>query len=80
MVMVHLCRDAAFSVRLSHDAFFYGVGLAVIPCRSRWTFCKADVREARECQIDIETNKLAGARFSFPEVINLLDNVGIKIE
>ena len=30
MVMVHLCRDAAFSGRLSHDTFFYGVGLAVL--------------------------------------------------
>lgn len=34
---VHLCRDAAFSGRLSHDTFFYSVGLAVISWRSRWT-------------------------------------------
>lgn len=27
---VHLCRDAAFSGRLSHDTFFYSVGLAVL--------------------------------------------------
>lgn len=41
---------------------------------------KADYREAREYQIGIETNKLAGAGFSFPEVINLSDSVSIKIE
>lgn len=40
MVMVHLCRDAAFLGRLSHDTFFYGVGLAVLSCRSRWIFLK----------------------------------------
>lgn len=28
--LVHLCRDAAFFGRLSHDTFFYSVGLAVL--------------------------------------------------
>ena len=35
MVMVHLCRNAAFPGRLSHDTFFDSVGLAVLSCRSR---------------------------------------------
>lgn len=41
---------------------------------------KADFREAREYQIDIKTNKLSGARFSFPEVISLLNGIGIIID
>lgn len=41
---------------------------------------KADFREARENQIDIETNKLSSARFSFPEVISLLKSIGIRID
>lgn len=41
---------------------------------------KADFREAREYQIDIETNKLSSARFSFPEVISLLKSIGIRID
>lgn len=41
---------------------------------------KADLREATEYQIDIQTNKLKGARFSFPEVIALLKVLEIKIE
>ena len=51
MVMVHLCRDAAFSGRLSHDTFFYGVGLEVLSCRSRWTFCKMEWQDGNRIKV-----------------------------
>ena len=41
---------------------------------------KADFRETNGYQIDIKTNKLENARFSFPEAINLLNCLGIKID
>jgi uncharacterized protein YjbI with pentapeptide repeats len=41
---------------------------------------KADFREASGYQIDIIDNKMKGARFSFPEVVSLLDGLGIKID
>ncbi len=41
---------------------------------------KADFREASGYQIDIMSNKLKGARFSFPEVVNLLNSLSIKID
>lgn len=41
---------------------------------------KADFRESNGYQIDIAANKLADAKFSFPEVINLLSGLGIKID
>ena len=40
----------------------------------------ADFRGAVGYQIDIVTNRLKGARFSFPEVVSLLNGLGIKIE
>ncbi len=40
---------------------------------------KADFREAVGYQISISTNKMKDARFSFPEVINLLSELGIKV-
>ena len=53
-------------------ASFYGVRLG----RTRFTRCdlqKADLRTAEEYAIDLETNKLKGARFSFPDVVRLLE-------
>lgn len=41
---------------------------------------KSDFREASGYQIDVMTNKLKGARFSFPEVVNLLNSLEIKID
>lgn len=41
---------------------------------------KADFRDASGYQIDVMTNKLKGARFSFPEVINLLGGLGIRVD
>lgn len=40
---------------------------------------KADFREATGYQISITTNKMKDARFSYPEVVNLLGELGIKI-
>lgn len=41
---------------------------------------KTDFRDAAGYQIDVMTNKLKGARFSFPEVINLLGGLGIRVD
>lgn len=46
---------------------------------SRCDMRKADFREATGYQISITTNKLKEARFSFPEVINLLSELAIKV-
>lgn len=48
----------------------------IIKCDIR----NADFRGAMGYQIDIANNRLKGARFSFPEVVNLLDGLGIKID
>ena len=41
---------------------------------------KADFREATGYIIDIKTNKFKGAKFSFPEVVNLLNGLEIIID
>jgi fluoroquinolone resistance protein len=41
---------------------------------------KADFRDATGYQIDITTSKIKGAQFSYPEAINLLNCLDIKIE
>ncbi len=41
---------------------------------------KSDFREANGYQIDIMTCRMANAVFSFPEVINLLNGLGIQID
>ncbi|MCM1364483.1 MAG: pentapeptide repeat-containing protein [Faecalibacterium sp.] len=46
----------------------------------RCDLTKSDFRDALGYQISLETNKLKDARFSFPEVINLLNGLGIKID
>lgn len=51
--------------------------------RTQYTKCdmrKSDFRETSGYQIDIKSNKLENAKFSFPEVINLLNCLGIKID
>jgi len=40
----------------------------------------ADFRDASGYRIDIMSNKLKNARFSFPEAMNLLGGLGIRIE
>ena len=41
---------------------------------------KADFRGAAGYSIDLATNRLKAARFSFPEVVRLLDGLGIQID
>ena len=41
---------------------------------------KADLRHAGGFIIDVNNNQLRGARFTYPEVLDLLDGLGIKIE
>ncbi|MDD4850132.1 MAG: pentapeptide repeat-containing protein [Gemmiger sp.] len=60
-------------------ANFRGVPLG----RSQFAGCdltKADFRDAESYAIDPTANTLKGARFSFPEVVTLLDGTGIQIE
>lgn len=61
------------------NASFHGTPLA----QSRFTRCDltgADFRGAAGYSIDPAENKLKGARFSFPDVVTLLDSTGIQIE
>lgn len=41
---------------------------------------KADFREAIGYQVDIMTCKMKNAKFSFPEAVNLLNALGVKID
>lgn len=41
---------------------------------------KSDFRDAKGYEIDVTSCKVQGARFSFPEAINLLNSLGIKID
>lgn len=41
---------------------------------------KADFRDADGYAVDLATNQLQEARFSFPDVVRLLDGTGIRIE
>ena len=50
---------------------------------SEISFCnltKADFRNARGYYVNMKACKVAGAQFSFPEAIHLLDGFGIRIE
>lgn len=46
----------------------------------RCDLSKADFRHATGYVMEIGSNKLKGAKFSFPEVVNLLNGLGIVIE
>lgn len=46
----------------------------------RCDLTKADMRDAKGYRIDILTSRLKNARFSYPDVMALLDGIGIKIE
>ena len=66
------------SCRLT-GADFHGVRLG----ESQFTRCaldKADFRDAQGYCIDPANNTLRKARFSFPDVVRLLDFTGIQIE
>lgn len=46
----------------------------------RCDLSKSNFKGALGYLIDISTNKLKGAKFSFPEVVNLLNGIGIVID
>ena len=51
--------------------------------RTQYTNCdmrKADFRDTSGYQIDLLSNQLEGARFSFPDVVNLLNSIGVRVE
>ena len=72
-------RECVFDGCALAGADFSGAPLG----RTAFTRCdlqKADFRRAEAYAIDPAANKLKGARFSFPEVVALLDSTGIQIE
>lgn len=46
----------------------------------RCNLAKADFRHATGYAVDLSSNQLEGAKFSFPEVVNLLNSLNIVIE
>ncbi len=46
----------------------------------RCNLSRADFRKSGGYAVDLSTNQLKGARFSFPEVVNLLNGTGIIID
>ena len=72
-------RECVFDQCKLGGASFRGVSLG----RSGFTRCdlrKADFRGAEGYAITLADNQLKDARFSFPEVVNLLEGTGIRIE
>lgn len=58
---------------------FHGLNL----CNTKFTRCdlsKSDFREATEYNIDVKDNIVRKAKFSFPEVVNLLNSFDIIID
>lgn len=75
----NIIQDSTFEECDLRECSFKGDRLE----RTHFSNCdlrKSDFREASEYQIDITSNKLKGAYFSFPEVINLLSVLEIKID
>ena len=76
--------DAAFTECIFDDCRLAGANFRAVPLRrtsfSRCDLQKADFREADAYAIDLCSNKLKGARFSFPDVVALLGGTGIIIE
>lgn len=75
------CRfgDCTFDDCKLTGADFRGVPLG----RTQFSRCdlrKADFRQAEEYGIDPANNQMQGARFSFPDVVALLNGFGIQIE
>lgn len=71
--------DSAFEDCVLRESSFHGSSLE----RTQFSHCdltKADFREAGGYLIDLSSNRLRGAKFSFPEVLRLLDGTGVVIE
>lgn len=75
------CRfgDCIFDECRLAGADFRGVPLGHTQF-SRCDLQKADFREASDYAIDPSANQMQGARFSFPDVVALLNGFGLKIE
>ena len=75
------CRfgDCIFDECRLAGADFRGVPLGHTQF-SRCDLQKADFREATDYAIDPSANQMQGARFSFPDVVALLNGFGLKIE
>ncbi len=72
-------QESAFDECNLRESNFKGCQLE----RTHYTNCdmrKADFRETSGYQIDLKSNNLENARFSFPQAINLLNCLGIKID
>lgn len=74
-----VAHEVEFRGAQLREASFSGTDLA------RSTFdrndlTKADLRGARNYQIDVRSNQVRGARASFPEVIGLLAGLGLELE
>jgi len=78
-----------FSTSSFHDCLFLECNLTKASFKSAMfketsfsgcNLSEADFREAHKYSIDLQKNMLKGARFSFPEVVSLLDSLDIIIE
>lgn len=75
----NIIQESVFNECNLRESNFKGCRLE----RTQYINCdirKADFRDTSGYQIDIKTNKLEDAHFSFPEVINLLNSLEIKID
>lgn len=75
----NIITDSMFEECQLEESTFKGCALE----RTEFTGCdlrKADFRNATDYQVGLLTNKLSGARFSFPEVVTLLNSLNIKVE
>ena len=72
-------RDSLFAECQLANSKFLNCGLEQTEF-FRCDLAKSDFRNATGYRVDISTCQLKGAKFSFPEVTNLLYSLGIKIE
>ena len=62
------CSDAYFAQSDLYRSIFYNTNLT-----------RADFNHASSYAIDVNENRIKGARFSLPEAISLLDGLGITL-
>lgn len=75
----NVIQDSTFDECNIRESNFKGCRLEATQF-SKCDMRKADFREAIGYLIDIYSNKMKEAKFSFPEVVNLLSGLGIKID
>jgi fluoroquinolone resistance protein len=74
----NIIQDSAFDECNLNESDFKGCKLNTTQF-SKCDMRKADFREAAGYLIDISSNKMRGAKFSFPEVLSLLNELGIEV-